>query len=128
LRERGVRNFAEARAGPVPPEAVKLAEDASKLKPYDDGCRRFLAGLYEGRGEPRMAEGEYKEAIRLNPYYPFHYRDLGLFYLKAGDGGKAAESFQKAAERYPASEELKKYIELARKTAGRPPQVKWPRK
>jgi O-antigen ligase len=118
LEAAGITNAAAARTTPVPDIAVKLAGEAIRLKPYDDRYRAFLAGLYEGRAvrygpESAMkAEELYKDAIRLNPHYPFYYRDLGLLYLRLGDGPKAKENFRKALARYPASENLKKYLEL----------------
>jgi O-antigen ligase len=114
----GITDAAAARTTPAPEIAVRLAGDAVRAKPYDDRYRAFLASLYEGRAaldgpaSVRKAEELYREAIRLNPYYPFYYRDLGLLYLRLGDKAKASENFKKASARYPASENLKKYLEL----------------
>lgn len=119
LGDAGISSAQAARSDPAPPVAVGLAEDALRLKPYDDGLHAFLAGLYEGRAiadGPRLAtiaESQYREAIRLNPEYPFHYRDLGILYLKLGERRKASEQFQKAISLYPASESLKKYLPLS---------------
>ena len=119
LAESGVRNKAEASSAPPPPEAVELAEKAVTVTPYDDRAHAFLAGLYEGQaardGAPltAKAEGEYLAAIRLNPCYTFHYRDLGLLYMKLGDNVKAGYYFKAALSHYPTSPALAQYLKLA---------------
>ncbi len=119
LGDAGITSAQAAWSNPAPPGAVGLAEDAVRLKPYDDGLHDLLAGLYEGRAisdGPRfdaMAEAQYKEAIRLNPEYPFHYRDLGILYLKRGHAKRASEQFRKAISLYPASDSLKKYLSIS---------------
>lgn len=118
LNSAGITSAAAARMTPAPVDVIKLAEKAVRLKPYDDRYRAFLAGLYEGRavvdgpGAALKAETEYAEAIRLNPYYPFYYRDLGVLWLRLGDKGRARDNFQKALARYPASKNLQEYLEL----------------
>ena len=98
---------------------MKLAEGAVSLKPYDDGLHAFLAGLYEGLSGTEgpqyigKAEAEYKEAIRLNPYYPFHYRDLGILYMRLGQMDKARDCFRNGLARYPSNTTLRNYLETA---------------
>jgi len=95
-------------------KAGRLARDAAWLKPYDDRVHVLLAVIYasiaptEGPSYNLKAEAQYIEAIRLNPQYPFHYRDLGLFYLKMGDKARAKEQFDKALERYPSNKVIEK--------------------
>lgn len=119
LAQKGINSQMAARAAIPPPDAVILAEKAVRLTPYDDRAHAFLAGLYEGQatrdGEPLTdkAVHEYLAAIRLNPCYPFHYRDLGILYLKLGDKGRAAESFKSALMHYPTSAALAQYLKLA---------------
>ncbi|MBI5404057.1 MAG: O-antigen ligase family protein [Ignavibacteriae bacterium] len=45
--------------------------------------------------------GHYNKAIFLNPFYSYHHRDLGLFYMQIGRADMAAEEFKKAIELYP---------------------------
>lgn len=119
LAEKGITSRMAAGSAPPPPEAVELAKKAVETTPYDDKAHAFLAGLYEGQaardGEPLTdkALDEYRTAIRLNPFYPYHYRDLGLLYLKLGDKGKAVGCFKAALSHYPTSPALAQYLKLA---------------
>jgi len=121
LRVNGITSAAQARSVPPPPDALRLAEEAVALKPYDDTVRVFLAGLYEGQASAggngqayiAKAEEQYASAIRLNPYYPYHYRDLGLFYLRAGDKARARAEFRHALDRYPSNKSLQELLDIA---------------
>lgn len=116
LREHGINDTTAARSGPVPGEALRLAGRAAALKPYDDTLRAFLAVLYEGAAykagpmSARLAVEQYGEAIRLNPLYPYHYRDLGILYLKLGRKEDARAEFRAALVRYPADRRLAAYL------------------
>ncbi|MGA2192326.1 MAG: O-antigen ligase family protein [Nitrospirota bacterium] len=116
----GITSSTLARQVPAPPDAIRLAEEAVSLKGYDDRYHSFLAGLYEGRSlvdgsMAGKAVAEYNKAIRFNPYYPFYYKDLGLLYYRLGDKPKAVINFELALSRYPASENIRKYLDLAKK-------------
>jgi O-antigen ligase len=116
LSQAGITSSEAARSAPAPAEAVSAAEAALSLKPYDDGISSFLAGLYEGRAyadgpaAARKAEGLYRYSIRLNPKYPFYYRDLGLYYTKCGNPEAAKRAFYTAVSLYPSSPRLKAYL------------------
>jgi hypothetical protein len=113
LSEAGIKSNADARSTAPPKEALELAEEAVVLKPYDDGMHAFLAGLYEGQAYASgpeyalRAEEEYLEAIDLNPYYPYHYRDLGILYLKLGRKELASEYISKALSLHPNDRNLR---------------------
>lgn len=121
LSEAGITTALAARSGPVPMAAIDLAHEAVSLKPYDDSYRAFLAGLYEGAAYEKgpayakKALDEYREAIRLNPLYPYHYRDLGVLYLKLGDKGEARTQLKEALLRYPADRRLSEQFSEAEK-------------
>lgn len=116
LREHGINNTTAARSGPVPGDALSLAGKAAALKPYDDTYRAFLANLYEGAAykvgpmSARLAVKQYEEAIRLNPLYPYHYRDLGMLYMKLGRKEEARAEFRAALVRYPSDKRLAAYL------------------
>ncbi|MBI5191542.1 MAG: O-antigen ligase family protein [Nitrospirae bacterium] len=124
LAEDGITSQDAARTRPGPEEALELARSASALRPYDDSLHALLAGLYEGRAavdgmkSVKSAEVGYNRAIELNPDYPFHYRDLGILYMRMRDRVRARVEFRKALERYPSSAPLKKYLEAAEKQGG----------
>jgi O-antigen ligase len=65
---------------------------AAAIEPYND--------IYHS------AMGNYEKAIKLNPYFPFYRRDLGLLYLKKGMREKAVIELEKASELYPGSARL----------------------
>jgi len=117
LDEAGIGSSARARNVPPPDKALELAESAVSLKPYDDGMHAFLAGLYEGSAYKfgpkfvRMAEKEYEKAIELNPEYPYHYRDLGILYMKTGNKDLARLNFSKALSLYPGDPNLRELKE-----------------
>jgi len=119
LAEKGITSQVAARSVPPPPEAIELEKKAIEMTPYDDKSHAFLAALYEGQaagdGGPlaNKAIEEYRTAIRLNPFYPYHYRDLGILYLKLGDKDKAAGYFKAALLHYPSSPALAQYLKLA---------------
>ncbi len=121
LEAYGTDSAAKVRSKPAPEEAVRLAEEAVTLKPYDDSYTAFLAALYEGTAYEKgpeyalKAEEQYKKAIRLNPLYPFHYRDLGILYLKLGKAAAARQSFEKALSLYPSSKALARLLSDAEK-------------
>jgi O-antigen ligase len=121
LGEAGIATASAARSGPVPGEAVRLAGMAAAVKPYDDNYRAFLANLYEGAAynagpmSARLAVEQYEEAIRLNPLYPYHYRDLGILYMKLGDKEAARRMFEEARRRYPAGRRLAGQLREAEK-------------
>ncbi|HEY3347406.1 MAG TPA: hypothetical protein VGK71_07270, partial [Nitrospirota bacterium] len=116
LSQAGITSSEAARSAPAPEEAVSAATDALSFKPYDDGISAFLAGLYEGRAyadgpaAARKAEELYRYSIRLNPKYPFYYRDLGLYYAKCGNPEEAKRAFTIAVSLYPTSPKLNAYL------------------
>jgi len=109
LKAYGISSSGEARSNPVPDEAVSMAEKAVSMKPYDDSYQAFLGYLYEGAayangpGYALKALEAHKKAVSLNPMYPFHYRDLGILYMKLGRRADARDCFREASRLYPAS-------------------------
>lgn len=116
LREAGITSAQQARSGPVPGAAISAAGVATAAKLYDDGLHVFLGYLDEGAaykvgpGAAKVAEEQYREAIRLNPLYPYHYRDLGLLYRKMGREAEAMAMFEEASRLFPSDKTLAGYL------------------
>jgi len=90
-------------------EAARHAEKAARLDPANDQALVLFAraaAASPGLSLPeRKAEQLLRRAVRLNPGYPFHYRDLGM--LLSGDDPQAALSlFNRAVSIYPNSMDL----------------------
>ncbi|HEX9860557.1 MAG TPA: tetratricopeptide repeat protein, partial [Nitrospirota bacterium] len=73
------------------------------------------AAYNAGPMSARLAVEQYEEAIRLNPLYPYHYRDLGILYMKLGDKEAARRMFEEACRRYPAGRRLAGQLREAEK-------------
>ena len=59
-------------------------------------ARFNLGGLYQEKGEDRLALAEFEICVRLNPnYYPAYYR-MGEIYLKQADYTQALHAFDSA--------------------------------
>lgn len=54
--------------------------------------------IYEGRQQFDLALADYKEAVRLNPYYAKAHKNLGMTYERLGDMDSAFAAYSKAIE------------------------------
>ena len=103
-------------------EAIIELKKAQTLDFEYDLYHLALAKSYErkieqnnlGPADPLFDEvvREYRKAISLNPYYPFHYRDLGLFFLKHNMIKEAISEFRKAVYFYPTNPDLHNYLRI----------------
>ncbi len=93
-------------------EVDNYLRKAIKLDPKNDlyytaMSKNLERQLYENQKRTELIPeiiGYYKKAIALNPYYSYHHRDLGLFYMRLGLPQMASEEFKKAIEMYPTNQ------------------------
>lgn len=103
-------------------EATIEIRKAQILDPGYDLYHLVLAKIYEKKVEkeklfPRdplfnKVVKEYRRAIDLNPYSPFHYRNLGLFFLKHNMIKEAISELERAVYFYPTNPDLHNYLRI----------------
>jgi len=104
-------------------EATTELRKAQALDSGYDLYHLILAKIYEKKveednlfpGDPLFDKvvREYRRAIGLNSYCPFHYRDLGLFFLRHNMPSEAIDELKKAITFYPTNPDLRRYLEMA---------------
>jgi putative inorganic carbon (HCO3(-)) transporter len=104
-------------------EAILNFEKAIKIQPNYDLYHLILAEAYAELASDaqspfaELALREYRRAISLNPFWPFHYRELGLFYIKIEKPKLAKQAFREALSFYPHNEDFRRYIKAAEKNS-----------
>ena len=81
--------------------AVRVLEEALRLKPEDEDLHYNLGIAYARSGDITNAEHHYREALRLLPDYPEVHNNLGNLLLRAGRLGEAEEQFTEAIKLMP---------------------------
>jgi Flp pilus assembly protein TadD len=81
--------------------AVRVLEEALRLKPEDEDLHYNLGIAYVRSGDITNAEHHYREALRLLPDYPEVHNNLGNLLLHAGRLGEAEEQFTEAIKLMP---------------------------
>jgi tetratricopeptide (TPR) repeat protein len=84
--------------------------EAIRLKPSLPGAHFQIAELMRGSPDPALnaqAEGEYKAALRVNPYDELAWRELGGILNAKGDFQGAEEDYRKALALQPNDSEAK---------------------
>ncbi len=79
-------------------KSVENYENIVRLSPNDFQWWIQLGRAYEQTEQTEKAEKAFARAVELAPNYTFTHWQLGNFYLRQGNGGKAFSELQKAAE------------------------------
>jgi tetratricopeptide (TPR) repeat protein len=90
--------------------AIVKYREAIRLNPSLPGVHFQLAELLRTSTDPAMnaqAEGEYREALKLNPFDVLSWRQLGGILTAKGDFKAAEENFKKALALQPQDPEAK---------------------
>jgi len=90
-----------------PKIAKALALKAIKMMPIDDYPEIVMAWCLAGdKADAASVLPHYRRAIRLNPRFAFWHRELGDYYVHAGEFKPAEFEYLKARELYPYSPDL----------------------
>ncbi|MDP3995379.1 MAG: hypothetical protein Q8P78_02070, partial [bacterium] len=95
--------------------AKKHFLDAIKSSPGEayDVAHNNLGAVLEAEGDLEGAIAAYQHSILLGGYN-MAYANLGNAYLKQGDAKKALEVLAEGTSRYPASAQIRHYLDIAR--------------
>ena len=107
-------------------EALRMIEMAVALEPNNAEYRRRLGNAYRRMGEHKEAIRIVKEAMRLNPYYPYYYPgNLCQAYMLDGQYEKALEACKQAVSISPNSGGAHRRLALAYTFLGRMDEAKF---
>ena len=96
--------------------AIAQYHEALRLNPTLPGAHFELAEQLRTASDPALnaqAEGEYKAAIRVNPYDELSWRQLGGIMAAKGDFKAAEEDYKKALALQPRDSEAKTGLAIA---------------
>ncbi len=97
------------------PDAIKMYQQALKNPLYatPEKPHYSLGVIYAKRRQSTDAIKEFREAIQINPDFPFAYLELGNLYADLGMTEDAINIYQQVAERYPSFIEANYRLALA---------------
>lgn len=90
-------------------EGESLIEESYKIAPEHIPTMNTLGIIAKHKGDLKLAEERFKEAIRLNKNALNAYVNLGKLYLKQGRYEEAGQNFLKVIESYPVDEYVIRY-------------------
>ncbi len=83
-------------------EAAAIFQNITASNPGNTTSYFYLADIYYYHlNEPQRAEDQYRSILRVQPYNPIAYYDLGVINRKLGRTSRALYDFQKAYEYSP---------------------------
>jgi Tfp pilus assembly protein PilF len=103
--------------------AVRVLEEALRLKPEDEDLHYNLGIAYARSGDITNAEHQYREALRLLPDYPEVHNNLGNLLLRAGRLGEAEEQFTEAIKLMPELSNAHNNLGTVRQRQNRMPEA-----
>jgi len=103
--------------------AVRVLEEALRLKPEDEDLHYNLGIAYGKSGDNTNAEHHYREALRLLPDYPEVHNNLGNLLLHAGRLGEAEEQFTEAIKLMPELATAHSNLGIIRQKENRMPEA-----
>lgn len=97
------------------PEAITAYQQALKNQLYatPELPHHNLGVIYAKQHRSTEAIKEFREAIQINPEFPFSYLELGTLYSDLGMTEDAIKTYQQLTERYPNSPEVNYRLALA---------------
>lgn len=96
-------------------KALEVCEQAVRLDP-DDAQSRINRGIILAEtGWPKEAESSFREALRIAPSSLEALKNLGVLLANAGDLDAAVRLWEKAASISPPDNDLKSYLDDARR-------------
>jgi len=103
--------------------AVRVLEEALRLKPEDEDLHYNLGIAYGRSGDITNAEHHYREALRLLPDYPEVHNNLGNLLLHARRMGEAEEQFTEAIKLMPELSTAHNSLGIVRQNQKRMPEA-----
>jgi Tfp pilus assembly protein PilF len=103
--------------------AVRVLEEALRLKPEDEDLHYNLGIAYGKSGDITNAEHHYREALRLLPDYPEVHNNLGNLLLHARRLGEAEEQFTAAIKLMPELSTAHNSLGIVRQRQNRMPEA-----
>lgn len=103
--------------------AVRVLEQALRLKPEDEDLHYNLGIAYGRSGDVSNAEHQYREALRLLPDYPEVHNNLGNLLLHAGRLSEAEEQLTEAIKQMPELSTAHNSLGIVRKSQNRMPEA-----
>ena len=100
-------------------DSLTLYSRAVELNPFDDAFHLNLGWLYLGKSLPRLAEREFREAIRIDPTTAVSHVSLGMLLERLGLTDEAAKEYASAIADAPSLLDSQFFVELRERSPSR---------